>query len=220
MRTNSTGPTMGKQLRMATIVFAKEPGAGTAKTRIAAAAGPACAERIYRELLAQTAAVLAAFDLHVAWTDADSPVALRTLFPAATSFFPQRGDSLGKRLRTGCEHLFAAGYQCACAVGVDCPTLTANDLLTAHAGLENGADVVLGPAADGGYYLAGCTPSSLPIFDLASWSTPRLLADTLDVCRTHGFGVNLLETRHDIDTIEDYHTWAATDPQGWHASGC
>lgn len=198
---------MGNHVSMATLVFAKEPGKGTAKSRIAATHGRETADRIYVELLDTTASELGDIDFHVAYTDSRQPMSLKQAFADATSFFAQKGSDLGERLQNAFEHLFEAGYQAVCAVGVDCPDLSVDDIIEAQNRLENGADVVLGPAEDGGYYLVACKPHALDIFDVDSWGTERLFAETLAVIEREKFSVELLDKHRDIDSYDDYVAW-------------
>ena len=68
------------------------------------------------------------------------------------------------------------------------PTLPLEYVANAFARLET-ADVVLGPATDGGYYLLGCGRRVPPIFDRIAWGTNRALADTIAAAMSSPFGV-------------------------------
>jgi len=83
---------------------------------------------------------------------------------------------------------------------------------SAFTALEEGADVVLGPAHDGGYYLAGCTRRGECIFDAHGWGTPDLLEETIKIVRASGLTAHFLPPRGDIDTLDDYHTWKGSTP--------
>ena len=68
----------------------------------------------------------------------------------------QRGDGLGERLAGVFTASFADGAEAVVIVNSDSPALPPEYLEQAFAELEPGsADLVLGPAADGGYYLIG-----------------------------------------------------------------
>ncbi|QDT02675.1 2-phospho-L-lactate guanylyltransferase [Rubripirellula lacrimiformis] len=96
----------------------------------------------------------------------------------------------------------------AILIGADCPLLNQSSIDAAWRTLEH-ADVVLGPAVDGGYYLIGIRGSSetLPAihtwFSDVPWSTDRVLPITLQRIRQSGHKVVLLEPREDIDTIDE-----------------
>ena len=77
--------------------------------------------------------------------------------------------------------------------------------------VESGADVVLGPAEDGGYYLIALRAGAVAprLFEGIAWSTGQVLAATLDRCRELGLAVELLPQASDVDTPEDLHRLAA-----------
>ena len=77
-------------------------------------------------------------------------------------------------------------------IGTDCPVLTPADLRNAAAALQNGADVAMAPAEDGGYGLiVGCR--AFPhLFVNMPWSTDGVAALTAD--RAHEFGL----ASHDV----------------------
>jgi rSAM/selenodomain-associated transferase 1 len=190
----------------AVIVFAKVPGLGIAKSRIAANCGQAVAEKIYLELLGETARAVGRLSYHVAFTGQADPGRLRDLFTNAGSFFPQHGATLGDRLTNACRQLFETQTH-LCVVGCDCPSLRTIDIEAAFAALEADADAVIGPAHDGGYYLAGCSPRSIAVFSATGWSTHKLFEETMEIIRQNGYRYRLLPRYADIDTIADYFTW-------------
>jgi len=71
-------------------------------------------------------------------------------------------------------------------------------------GSWGGADLVLGPATDGGYYLIGMREPVPELFQGIPWSTPQVLKATLDRARELGLRVELLSPLMDVDTIEDW----------------
>ena len=99
---------------------------------------------------------------------------------------------------------FAAGHDPVVLIGSDIPDLPATLLTQAFTTLES-ADVVLGPAMDGGYYLVGCHKNRLPpeMFTGIPWSTPDVLPTTLRILTHHHRTVALLPAWRDIDTSDD-----------------
>lgn len=189
------------------VVFAKLPEAGTAKTRIAAGEGREGADAVYAELLAATAHSVASLPHYVAYADGEGPGELRRLFPKAAGFIPQEGGTLGARLRNVFLRLYAGGAERICAIGCDCPYLDAAGIREAFGHLAAGAQVVMGPAEDGGYYLVGCSREGLPVFSATLWGTRHLLDETLRIVEEHGLSCSLLATLSDIDTMKDYRRW-------------
>jgi len=71
----------------------------------------------------------------------------------------------------------------AVIIGSDSPDLPPEYLSDAFARLEAGADVALGPADDGGYYLIGLRAPQPRLLREVPMSTPSVLADTLALFR-------------------------------------
>ena len=88
-------------------------------------------------------------------------------------------------------------------VGADSPTLPLDQVARAFEELGR-ADVVLGPALDGGYYLVGCGPRRPPIFAGIAWSTGRVLADTVAALSDPCWRLALLPPWYDVDTPDDW----------------
>jgi uncharacterized protein len=189
-----------------TIVFAKVPILGQVKTRIGLIHGTKLALDIYHELLGITAKTVKCLDHHIAFAGSNGPETLKSVFPNAQSFFSQSGKELGERLKNAFLHILDNGYGGICAIGCDCPALSADDISQSFNLLEKN-DVVMGPASDGGYYLIACTPDALAVFDAKTWGTADLLAETLEICGKSGFRYALLKEKRDIDTIEDFNKW-------------
>ncbi len=64
------------------------------------------------------------------------------------------------------------------------------------------ADVVLGPANDGGYYLiAMCKPHD--VFRGIPMSTSLVMQMTVDLAQRQGLKVDTLETLFDVDELSD-----------------
>lgn len=183
------------------LVFLKDPASGRAKSRIAATHGRKVADEIYAELLGRTTALVEGVP-HCLYVDGIAdPVALRTLFPNAKAIMPQCGGDLGKRM--ACAARDFPGEQPLIIIGTDCPALTPSHLQAAFAALDE-ADIVLGPALDGGYYLIALRSECADIFSLKAWSHEKVLADTLELANKRHWKTALLETLSDIDVYEDY----------------
>ena len=96
-----------------------------------------------------------------------------------------------------------AATQAAVVIGSDCPALEAGDLREASAGLLEGADTVIGPAADGGYYLIGARAQVPDVFTDVAWGTPEVLALTRDRLEALGLVIRVLAERADVDRPDD-----------------
>ena len=123
----------------------------------------------------------------------------------------QEGSDLGERLYRALHDAAAAGAGAVAALGSDHPTLPLETVHRAFETIESGADVVLGPAEDGGYYLIALRAGAVTprLFAEIAWSTDQVLAATLDRCRELGLTVELLPAASDVDTPEDLRRLAA-----------
>jgi ADP-ribose pyrophosphatase len=90
-------------------------------------------------------------------------------------------------------------------VSGDIPGLPEAALQRAFAALDGdpAADVVLGPALDGGYWLIAMRAFRREPFQGIPWSTPAVLGVTLERCAEAGLRVELLEPWRDVDTLPD-----------------
>jgi uncharacterized protein len=117
---------------------------------------------------------------------------------------PQRPGDLGARILGAFTDLIDGQRRPgAVIVGSDSPTLPPAILVDALDRLRSGAEVVLGPAEDGGYYLIGATRPMDALFDGIPWGTSDVLAATLRAIDRERLRVALLETWHDVDRPED-----------------
>ena len=98
---------------------------------------------------------------------------------------------------------FGSGGTRVVLIGSDAPQVTMEDIRTAWAELEH-ADVVLGPALDGGYWLIGLTTDQPSLFHSIPWGTDSVLRETMDRARAAGLRVSLLRLLADIDTADDW----------------
>lgn len=201
-----------KPVACAVLVFVRAPEPGRVKTRLAAAIGDGAALRIYRRLAEHTlaeAAVLAVdgVQVRVHHTPADAGDVVRAWLGDGLVYLPQAEGDLGRRMEDAFSRAFAAGAERVVIVGSDLPDVSASLLRRAFHALEGGP-AVLGPARDGGYYLLGLTRRVDGIFDGIAWSTPDVLAATLDRFRAAGIVPAMLEALADVDEVDDL-------PDGW-----
>jgi glycosyltransferase A (GT-A) superfamily protein (DUF2064 family) len=104
-------------------------------------------------------------------------------------------DFIGRRLADGAESVVL--------VGADSPTLPVDYVGRAFDALGR-ADVVLGPALDGGYYLLGCGRRLPPVFDGVAWGTGRVLAQTVARLADPSWRLALLPPWYDVDAPADW----------------
>lgn len=88
-------------------------------------------------------------------------------------------------------------------LGTDAPTVGADDLRAAANALTDGADVVLGPAIDGGYWLIGARRVDASLFDGIAWSTSAVLAATRARIAALGWRLTEIGIHADVDVPSD-----------------
>jgi len=180
-------------MRAEIAVFARAPRPGRTKTRLIPALGPEGAAALYAAFLEDTLTKLEGLDARLwAASEADAPALEGRGWPVSA----QVGGDLGARM----SHAIADGLGRAdgvIVIGTDAPTLPPARLRDAIDALRT-HDAVLGPSADGGYYLIG---SRAPVsFGAVRWSTRHALADTLAGL---GSPARLLRPWYDVDTPDD-----------------
>ena len=95
------------------------------------------------------------------------------------------------------------GYGSICLVNADSPTLPTELLVeTVRQLREPGDRVVLGPAADGGYYLIGLKRFHRRLFQDIDWSTERVFRQTIARAGEIGLAVASLPEWYDVDDEE------------------
>lgn len=195
----------------ALVVMAKVPSAGRVKTRLVpplthaqAAEMGAC---LLRDTLAKAQLVAQKNNAVAVWCYAPPDVAPETLAEFAPAGFahylPQRGATLGARLKHAVADIYALGYETVCFIGADSPTVPEEFLASALAQLQNGGErVVIGPAEDGGYYLIGFRGQQVQLFDGIAWSTDAVFRQTLVRAEALRLPVNLLPVWYDVDNAD------------------
>lgn len=116
--------------------------------------------------------------------------------------YVQEGIGLGMRMENAFKEGFADGYEKVILIGSDLPDLKAELINESFNNLDH-FDVVLGPAEDGGYYLIGMSSQKDFIFRNKSWSTEKLLEQTMTELDKKEISYHLLDQLNDIDTLED-----------------
>jgi rSAM/selenodomain-associated transferase 1 len=122
------------------------------------------------------------------------------LLPVGFKLLRPKEATIGRSLLHAARDLFSCGYASVCLVNADSPTLPAEYLVDAVRVLQQPGDrVVLGPAADGGYYLIGLKRCHARLFDEIDWSTERVYRQTLDRAAEIGLAVFSLPQWYDVD---------------------
>lgn len=191
----------------AIIVMTRYPEAGKVKTRLIEHLGEDGATRLHQKMAEHTISTLKPLcdiqtaDLWIFFSGGNS-AQMRTWLGAGIEYRPQRGDSLGSRMCHAFEHIFAAGYNRAVMLGTDCPDIEGATVVKALRALRS-ADVVLGPAEDGGYYLIGLNELHPDLFLNIDWGSAQVLKQTSRSVNALNLTPAYLVPLRDIDTPAD-----------------
>lgn len=192
------------------LLFTKPAVPGRVKTRLTTELTPEEAAAVHRAFVGDLVERLAKgdFDLRIAWALApgeEVPVDLLPEPPPPS--LRQRGDDLGERLFRGLTEAarLDGGAGAVAAIGSDHPTVLLEPVHRAFARVEAGADVVLGPSFDGGYYLIVLAAGAVrrELFEGIDWSTDRVLAQTRERIAAAGLRLETVDEALDVDTPED-----------------
>jgi uncharacterized protein len=168
-----------------------------------------------RALLSDTFESISALEAAkaVLYTPMECEAEIRALTPFPAVFLPQRGATLGDRMRDGTRDLLQSGFDAVVVIGSDLPTLPPANVTVALGILARGGEVlVLGPADDGGYYLIGLTQPRPELFARIPWGTPLVFQRTCDAAEALGISVETLPRWYDVDSASDLR-------RVWHYSG-
>lgn len=184
----------------------KAPIPGCIKTRLAATIGSQAACRAYQKICEYLLAELSGSyptEIHHAPSDAQTQATMEAWLGKAYAYFPQSDGDLGRRMDQAVQGALSRGAQAVVLLGGDCPYITKATLKTIAAALKD-HDGVVGPAADGGYYLLALKAPQPFLFDAIPWSTPHVLSLTLERAQERGLLLKQLEVREDVD---DFISW-------------
>lgn len=183
------------------VVMAREPRAGAVKTRLANDIGLVPATAFYRKALSNLLSRLSSdprWNTLVAVTPDTS--LLSPVWPGGVSLTLQGRGDLGARMQRMFDDLPPGPVV---IVGTDIPEITPNHVALAFSALGNN-DAVIGPGADGGYWLVGQRrmPKVCSVFDRVRWSSPHALDDTL--MNMSSMRVATLDRLRDVDDGKTY----------------
>ena len=173
------------------IIFVKNPVLGTVKTRLAKSIGDEKALIVYMDLMqkCQEEALKVECKRHLfysknisendSWSSKNFEKEIQS-----------EGD-LGDKITTAFQHVFQEKGK-VLIIGSDCYDLSAEIIREAFQHLDNN-DVVIGPANDGGYYLLGMNVFHPELFYNITWSTEKVLKETIQRADSKNLSVSLLK---------------------------
>ncbi len=194
------------------VIVAKAPRAGRAKRRLGADIGSVRAAFVYRHMLGAMVRRLGGDPRWRTWLAVTPDGAVNDpAWPAHVSTLAQGDGDLGARMA---RVMASRPPGRVVLTGSDIPNVPAASIARVFAALGR-ADVVLGPARDGGFWLVGVRQGRMAhtLFDGVRWSGAHALEDTL--ANASHLAVETVETRGDIDTGGDLARWAGLGRSGF-----
>jgi glycosyltransferase A (GT-A) superfamily protein (DUF2064 family) len=196
-------------MRPGLALFVKTPGRSPVKSRLWPAIGREAAEALYLDCATAVGEIAIALQrsdrLHAYWAVAEAGTDhAAPSDPWQTLPVMAQGDGgLGERMAQVYDAL-RARHGAALLIGTDLPQLSIPALNDAVDALVRGeADIVLGPSADGGFWLVGGRIDvPLAAWSAPRYSTPQARTDFL-AALPQSLRIQLLDTAHDLDEPGD-----------------
>ena len=193
------------------IFFTKTPKQGQVKTRLIPAVGATGAVEIHKELAQFTINRIKPSEnwlncrFEISFSGDDKALMVDWL-GKEYCYSKQDGCDLGEKMSNAFKSAFNEGYRKVVIIGTDCPEISKNDLKQAFDFLEY-ADLVLGPAYDGGYYCIGLKSNQSEIFKGIDWGSHLVFDQTIKAAEILQLKTQMLPMHHDIDRPEDLALW-------------
>lgn len=188
------------------IMFVKFPEQGRVKSRLAKDLGAEAAANLYRCFVDDLSERFSKepYKLCLAFHPTEKENEMREMLGDEFSCIPQTGDDLGERMKLAFLRCFSEGGRSVVLIGSDIPDLPARIVDEAFCALDE-KDSVIGPAADGGYYLLGFKQDTFNanVFQGIPWGGETVFHDTMNLLRMAGAPVHVLPAWRDIDKYED-----------------
>ncbi len=198
-------PTKNPSQGRLSAIFSKQPLPGTVKTRLSPPLTPEQAAQLAEAMLRDAIERLALGEREARYQTAlwYAPESAGAWFRGAAAgwqLHPQVGAGLGERMaRAFDEGLAQPGVSSMVAIGSDQPLIGRGRLEEAHLALEQGADLVLGPDAGGGYYLIGLAAPQPELLTEVPMSSASMFDQTLARAAALGLRTVQLECGYDVD---------------------
>ena len=189
---------MPEDLKQRLIIFTRYPQAGTTKTRMIPELGAEGAAELQRQM---TGHIRSRVDelrkshlstVEVRYEGGNEKLMTEWL-GSGFSYCHQGSGDIGLRMGRALQDAFGQGCESVVIIGSDIPHITINIMQKAFEAL-NLKDLVLGPAADGGYYLIGVHRKTFrhwnpQLFTDISWGTENVLPQTLSIAQKLGLNI-------------------------------
>lgn len=188
------------------LLLVKYPTEGQVKSRLTRQLPGNLVVALYRNFVIDILSMLTRSDIPflILFHPSDARTHFERWLGTHYEYVPQRGNTLGERLKNGLMHAFTSGCRNALVLASDVPDVPVEVLHEASAAFAK-SEVVIGPSPDGGYYLIGFRRSTFTpaVFDDIPWGQSTVFRETMNRVRNVKRRVHLLPQWRDIDTLED-----------------
>jgi len=192
--------------RRSLVLFGKYPVPGSVKTRLVPPLDPAGAAMLYRAFLVDALNMVSPLsqlvDITLLVADEADIAAMRGLMIdegiTNIELARQSPGSLGVRLLNAFRSAFASGARDVAIIGTDLPTLPVDYVREAFEAVSE-ADVVMGPAEDGGYYLIAMSKIHASVLLNMPYSTPEIARELRRRAMVSGLRLTELPAWYDVD---------------------
>ncbi len=186
------------------LIFAREPVSGEVKTRMQPHLSAAEALALHKALLTHVIGTVRNSNLCnlELWVSSNPRNEYFLSLCNVNEIYEQAGDDLGARMAHAARSaLHRASY--VILLGSDCPSVDATYLQEALKLLQQGENIVFGPAEDGGYVMLGLRTVPDVLFEDMPWGSPEVMALTRQRLQAVGERWRELAYKWDVDTPED-----------------
>lgn len=201
------------------IVFARFPVPGETKTRMIGHLGAMGAAELQDAMTRHTLERVREFahergaQTEIRFTGGDA-VKMATRYGNEWNYAQQGEGDLGRRLHCSIFEAFTAGANRVVVIGTDCPGISPSVLASAFDWLAE-QDLVIGPAADGGFYLLGLRGPCVQLLDDIPWGTGEVFSRTLCAAKHLGLSSKVLSPLRDVDRPDDLTEWEKHGGKLW-----
>jgi rSAM/selenodomain-associated transferase 2/rSAM/selenodomain-associated transferase 1 len=207
---------MSESFRRRLIILTRYPEPGKTKTRMIPELGAEGAADLQRRMTGHLVSKVKTLieqrylAVEIRFEGGSERLMQKWLGPSFSYQHQGRGD-IGRRMVRALTDGFQDGYTSIVIIGSDVPDISRAIIQRAFDGLQK-TKLVLGPAADGGYYLIGIQKNdgnqAYPgLFATINWGTNKVLSQTITAADQLGMGYALLDTLEDVDRPADLKIW-------------
>ncbi|MFH1102879.1 MAG: TIGR04282 family arsenosugar biosynthesis glycosyltransferase [Pseudomonadota bacterium] len=201
--------------RPCVIMFVRAPEKGKVKTRLAKRLGETGSLEFYRAIVEHLISILesSGYPIRIHHHPPEHHDRVSRWLGPRFAYLSQEGANLGERMANAFRRSFTDGFGKALLIGSDIPELSERILHESVLALDR-HDTVIGPSADGGYYLIGFRSGSFlaEAFKDMAWEKDSVFCKTMAVFNEKRYSVHILPKLHDIDVIEDLMSFVERSP--------